>query len=554
MEDRRNTSGLDVLLAVWSRRKWLVILAFIGPFAVTVSLAIALPNLYRSTATLLLERQQVSETFVKSSVTSELESRLHTISQEILSRSKLQDLIIRFDLYPEFRKRATPEEVVERMRRDIRMEFKGRDIRMEPKESAVVVPQAGPVATIAFTLSFRGKDPEIVANVTNTLASLFVDENVKLRERQAAGTAEFLRVQLEEMKRKLDQEEQRVGEFKERHLGELPEQTPVNLAILERLNVELRLNKENQIRVMEWFDQEDLTRQLAMASKNAPVKDPTDTTPVRDPTDTPTGPVAIAARIAWLNQELTELRTRFSEKYPDVIRVKAEIAALERQLAETRNGETSETKADSKANQYPSRLKKGHSAAAVQLSALKEQEKSLRQAIAMYQRRVDHSPRLEQEYQGLFGDYKTMKEHYGALLQRYQEALVAESMEHGEKGDEVRLLDAAIPSTRPAAPNPLRLIFIGLILSMGLAGGAVWLIEHRDTSFHTLNELRAFTKVPVLASIPPIVTKTDTSRWRRRFCLRTAAALVGLAILIGTTHHIAQGNEQLVWMLERDRS
>jgi len=418
----------------------------------------------------------------------------------------------------------------------------------------VVVPQAGPVATIAFTLSFRGKDPETVANVTNTLASLFVDENVKLRERQAAGTAEFLRVQLEEMKRKLDQEEQRVGEFKERHLGELPEQTPVNLAILERLNVELRLNKENQIRVMEWFDQEDLTRQLAMASKNAPVKDPTDTTPVRDPTDTPTGPVAIAARIAWLNQELTELRTRFSEKYPDVIRVKAEIAALERQLAETRNGETSETKADSKANQYPSRLKKGRSAAAVQLSALKEQEKSLRQAIAMYQRRVDHSPRLEQEYQGLFGDYKTMKEHYGALLQRYQEALVAESMEHGEKGDEVRLLDAAIPSTRPAAPNPLRLIFIGLILSMGLAGGAVWLIEHRDTSFHTLYELRAFTKVPVLASIPPIVTKTDTSRWRRRFCLRTAAALVGLAILIGTTHHIAQGNEQLVWMLERDRS
>ena len=554
MEDRRNTSGLDVLLAVWSRRKWLVILAFMGPFAVTVSLAIALPNLYRSTATLLLERPQVSETFVKSSVTSELESRLHTISQEILSRSKLQDLIIRFDLYPEFRKRATPEEVVERMRRDIRMEFKGRDIRMEPKESAVVVPQAGPVATIAFTLSFRGRDPETVANVTNTLASLFVDENVKLRERQAAGTAEFLRVQLEEMKRKLDQEEQRVGEFKERHLGELPEQTPVNLAILERLNVELRLNKENQIRVMEWFDQEDLTRQLAMASKNAPVKDPTDTTPVRDPTDTPTGPVAIAARIAWLNQELTELRTRFSEKYPDVIRVKAEIAALERQLAETRNGETSETKADSKANQYPSRLKKGRSAAAVQLSALKEQEKSLRQAIAMYQRRVDHSPRLEQEYQGLFGDYKTMKEHYGALLQRYQEALVAESMEHGEKGDEVRLLDAAIPSTRPAAPNPLRLIFIGLILSMGLAGGAVWLIEHRDTSFHTLNELRAFTKVPVLASIPPIVTKTDTSRWRRRFCLRTAAALVGLAILIGTTHHIAQGNEQLVWMLERDRS
>src|SRR5712692_9504977 len=133
MEGRHNTSGLDVLLEVWSRRKWLAILVFTGPFAVTVDLAIALPNLYRSTATLLLERPQVSETFVKSSVTSELETRLQTISQEILSRSRLQDLIIRFDLYPEFRKRASQEVVIERMRRDIRMEFKGREIRMESK-------------------------------------------------------------------------------------------------------------------------------------------------------------------------------------------------------------------------------------------------------------------------------------------------------------------------------------------------------------------------------------------------------------------------------------
>src|SRR3989454_11696908 len=172
----------------------------------------------------------------------------------------------------------------------------------------------------------------------------------------------------------------------------------------------------------------------------------------------------------------------------------------------------------------------------------------------MYQRRVDHSPRLEQEYQELFGDYKTMKEHYSALLQRYQDALVAASVEHGEKGDQIRLLDVAIPSTRPAAPNPLRLIFIGLILSIGLAGGAVWLIEHRDTSFHTLNELRAFTKVPVLASIPPIATKTNTSRQRRQFWLGTAAALMGLAILVGTTHYVAQGNEQLVWMIEGKRS
>jgi uncharacterized protein involved in exopolysaccharide biosynthesis len=147
-----------------------------------------------------------------------------------------------------------------------------------------------------------------------------------------------------------------------------------------------------------------------------------------------------------------------------------------------------------------------------------------------------------------------MKELYNALLQRYQEALVAESMEHGKKGDQVRLLDTAIPSTRPAAPNRLRLLLIGLMLSCVLAASLVALAEHRDTSFHTVNELRSFTRVPVLVRIPRIVTKTDTSRQRRWFCLGTATALVGLVILVGATYYVAHGNEQLVWMLESNRS
>src|SRR5438132_4873330 len=530
MEGRRNTSGLDVLLEVWSRRKWLAILTFMGPFAVTVSLAIALPYLYRSTATLLVERPEVSETFVKSSVTSELETRLHTISQEILSRSQVQELITRFDLYPEFRKRVSPEEVVERMRRDIRIEFKGGDPQL----------MRGP--TIAFILSYRGRDPETVAKVTNTLASLFVEENIKRRERQAAGTAEFLRVQLEEMKGKLDQEERRLSEFKESHIGELPEQMEANLATLQRLNTEMRLNKENQMRALDRMERMRLTRQLVEARVSASDGD----APV------PGGDAeALAARLSRLNQELMELRTRFSEKYPDVIRVKAEIAALEGQLAETKIDGRAPTNATSSANPSPLRLRKVRSEAEDELNALKEEEKTLRQSVAKYQRRVDIAPHREQEYQELSRDYKTMKELYNALLQRYQEAQVAESMEHGHKGDHFRILDQALPSTRPAAPNRSQLIFIGLILSIGLAGGAVKLIEHRDTSFHMLKELQAFTKVPVLARIPRIVTKADTSRWHRRVWLGTAAALVGLAILVGVTHHIAQGNEQLVWKLEK---
>ncbi len=529
MEGRRNTSGLDVLLEVWSRRKWLAILAFTAPFAVTVSLAIALPYLYRSSATLLVERPEVSETFVKSSVTSEPETRLHTISQEILSRAQLQELITRFDLYPEFRNRVTPEEVIERVRRDIRMEFKGAD------------PQGGRGTTIAFTLSFRGRDPETVAKVTNSLASLFVEENVRRRERQASGTAEFLRVQLEEMKGKLDQEERRLGEFKERHVGELPEQMEANLATLQRLNTEMRLNKETQMRVQERLEREKLTRQLAEARASG--SDGDGSVPGGDAE-------SLAARLSRLHQELTELRSRFSEKYPDVIRVKAEIAALEGQLTETKTDGRAATNATSPANPSPLRLRKVRNETEKELDALKEEEKTLRQSVATYQRRVDNAPHREQEIQELSRDYKTMKELYNTLLQRYQEALVAASMEHGQKGDQFRLLDQAIPSTRPAAPNRPRLLLIGLMLSCVLAGGAIGLIEHRDTSFHTVNELRTFTKVPVLVSIPRIVTKTDISWQRRQFYL----ALLGLAILVGITYYIAQGNEQLVWMFDWGRS
>jgi protein tyrosine kinase modulator len=529
MEGMRNTSGLEVLLEVWSRRKWLATLMFAGPFAVTMTFAMALPDLYRSSATLLVERPEVSETFVKSSVTSEQETRLHTISQEILSRSQLQELVIQFDLYPEIRKRVTTEEVIERMRRDIRMEFKGADT------------QFGRVTTISFTLSYRGRDPETVAKVTNTLASLFVEENIRRRERQASGTAEFLHVQLEEMKKKLDQEERRLGEFKEQHVGELPEQMEANLATLQRLNTEMRINKENQMRVQERLEREKLTRQLAEARASVTDGD----APILGGDGE-----ALAARLSRLNQELTELRSRFSEKYPDVIRVKAEIAALEEQLAETKTDERAATKATSPAYPSPPRFRKARSDSEQDLDSLKEEEKALRQSIAMYQRRVDNAPHREQEFQELSRDYKTMKELYNTLLQKYQEALVAASMEQGQKGDQFRLLDQAIPSTRPAAPNRLRLLILGLMLSGVLAASVVALVEHRDTSFHTVNDLRTFTKVPVLVSIPRIIAKADISQQRRQFLV----ALLGLAILVGAAYSFAQGNEQLVWMFDLSRS
>ena len=240
-EETQKGSGLDGLLAVWSRRKWLGVLVFAIPVSAAVSLLTFLPNIYRSTATVLVDRQQVPEAFVRSTVTSALETRIQTISQEILSRSRLEVLINRFGLYPDLRKRVAPEELIERMRKDIKLDLKSAEARGQRE------------ATVAFTISYQGSDPGTVSLVANTLASFYVEENFKARERQATGTADFLKVQLEDTKKRLDEQEQRLRDFKLRYVGELPEQQPGNLGILTGLQGQLQntmasLNRAQQQR------------------------------------------------------------------------------------------------------------------------------------------------------------------------------------------------------------------------------------------------------------------------------------------------------------------
>src|SRR5438876_23597 len=315
-EDTPKGAGLDGLLAVWSRRKWLAILAFVFPMSAAASLLAFLPNIYRSTATVLVDRKQVPETFVQPTVTSALETRLHTISQEILSRSRLEALMNRFGLYADLRKRVPSEEVIERMRKDIQLELKGVDVKGARQ------------ATVAFTISYQGSDPVTVSLVTNTLASFYIEENLKARERQATGTAEFLKVQLGETKKRLDEQEQRVSAFKRRYMGKLPQQMETNLTTLERLHAQLRLNADNQTRAAE--RRQALSSQLAEAESL-----------LSSPPGMPGGPAAPPEsperRLTRLKEELTRLRTQFSEKYPDVILLAAEIAALERELADAKS-------------------------------------------------------------------------------------------------------------------------------------------------------------------------------------------------------------------------
>jgi succinoglycan biosynthesis transport protein ExoP len=508
-------AGLDRVRAIWNRRKWLGIIVFALPLAAAVAVIMALPDLYQSTALVLVERQQVPEAFVRPTVTSDLEIRIHTISQEILSRSRLEALITRMGLYPDLRDAPSKEEAVNRLRRDIRLELKSADAN-----------RGG--TTTSFALSYRGAEPQTVALVTNTLASFYIEENLKARERQASGTADFLRVQLQEAKKRLDEQEARMGELQRRYMGELPQQLQSNLAGLEAMNVQLRMNNDSQIRLAERRDQ--LAAQLAAARAES-----------GDETD--------EMRLARLKRDLTTLRIKYTDLWPDIIRIKDEIARLEKAVAEPK------PKTPVKAPVVPTpqvlRAQEALQSVETELKLAKADEQRLKHAITNYQTRLDNAPAREQAYLDATRDYQSTKELYATLTKRYEEAQLAESMEQRQKGEQFRILDSAVPASSPAAPRRSKLLLASLALSAVLGAGIMVLAEVLDTSFHSTGDLRAYTIVPVLVSIPRIITEADARRSRWRFRLAAAGVVVGLILVAGSAFFVAHGNEQLAQLLSR---
>jgi succinoglycan biosynthesis transport protein ExoP len=517
--ENASTLGPDVVLDVWRRRKWIGIIGFAIAFAGAIAVVVSLPNLYRASATVLIERPQVSEAFVRQSVTADLETRIQTIHRQVMSRQRLSAVINRLGLYPELRGVVPIDALVDRLRGEAQLGLQG------------VEQSTGRTETIAFTLSYSGRNPETVAQVANTLAAFYVEGNTQSRERQATETAVFLDAQLAEVKRELDQQGQRMNELKQRHATEL-QQVEVSLTALERLNTQLRLNSESQMRALE--RRERLELQLAGASSAAPV--------ALDP-DTP------AAELAKLKEQLAQLRRQYSEQYPEVIRVKAEIAALAPQVtAETASGPTSSA---TPATATVLVTRQALASVDGELKSLKEEEGSLRGLIAGHEARVDHTPTRQPELQTPSNDYDAVNERYQALLKRSEEARLAENLERGQNTEQFRILDPAIPPLHPAAPNRIWLLVMGIVAALALGFAAIVAAEKLDTTFHSVDELQAFTNLPTLARIRVIPTNGRVRRARLRFALVTAAAIVVMAAVIAGSYYVAGNNEQMVRMTAR---
>jgi succinoglycan biosynthesis transport protein ExoP len=510
-EDSMLLRSLEIL----RRRKLIAVVVFATVLASAATFAMYLPNLYRATAVVLVERP-VSEQFVRAAVSGELESRLHIIKQEILSRARLTHLINKYDLYPELTKGGQVEGALDQMRRDVNVEPTGPEM------------VSGKIKTVAFNLSYTGERQDTVAVVTNDIANFYVAQNDAMRSGDAVRTSQFLKSQLEEAKRQLDIQEGRLRAYTSAHNGELPQQVDMNLATLDRLNTQLRLISEQQIRTLE-------QRQRMMdgiPSSGGTMR--------MSASDSPT-----ADLLAEKKTQLGEMESRFTSKHPDVMRLKQEIAGLEAAQGKPTAPSPEDAMAAGQA--------RGRAAVLANLDAelekQKREEASIRAQIAATDKKLESMPTRQQDYAMISRDHNAAQEIYNSLLTRYGEAQISESMETDKSGERFRIMEAAIPPADPSAPNRLRLLMMGFILALVLAFIAVLAVEQFDTTFHNVDELRRFTRIPVLGSIPRMQPKPTTQvlRW----AAATGCLAAVLFVVVTLSIRMAQDNEQLVRLLVR---
>jgi succinoglycan biosynthesis transport protein ExoP len=506
------------------RRRVLALSVFAAALAAAASFAMFLPDLYRASAVVLVDRP-VAEAYVRPAVAGELESRLHVIKQETLSRERLTGVIERFNLYPELRENGAIEGALDRTRDDIQVEQTG------PEQVA------GRTKTVAFRLHYTGRDRDTVAEVTNAIAAFYVAQNDRIRSQEAAQTTQFLKAQLDDAKKALDKQEQSVQSYNMRNSGQLPQQFELNLASLDRLNTQLRINGERQLRVVEQRGRlTDDALILESGGGTAPGATEEDKS---------------VDRLEKLKGDLKTLETQFTASHPDVRRLRDEIARIEKANAEAPAApRIAGAPAVDPAEVY-SRLGRSRRQSIqgldAELTKLKDEETQLRASIAAVENRLESMPARQQELSMVARDRQSAKDLYDSLLKRYEEAQISESIETDRQGERFRILEAATVPEGPSAPNRPYLLILGVFAAIGLAAAAVVVAEQFDSTFHNLDDLKAFTGIPVLASIP----KISLSRGRQ---LGHAAMVAGsILLVIGLTAYVAaylaRGNEDIVRLL-----
>jgi polysaccharide chain length determinant protein (PEP-CTERM system associated) len=504
------------------RRKWYIIVPVVISILVSFGVYKYLPKVYRATTLILVQSQKIPESYVRPTVTESVNERLSTISQEILSRTRLEKVIEEFNLFSEIRTKVPMEEIVGMMRGMV----------------GVKVEWSRDRAQNTFTISYEGKEPRAVMMVTNRLASMFIEENLRVREQMAEGTSNFLSKELQSIDDQLRKKEHDIREYKERNIGRLPQQLDTNLRMLERLQQQLQTTSEN-IRATE-------DRIVLLENQMNQLKQPTSMrrSEAEVGADSGSNTGGLASRrgseneliAEWnnLKRDLATAQSKYTDNHPDVIALKKKLSRLEPRmkellenqevLAEAKSGNRKERTTtkdfdsfmqDPNTQRLIAQYRERYDNAVLELNRSKEEAKKLKEQIAVYQKGIEETPKREQELILLTRDYDLMKANYQSLQEKRIQAQMAENLERKRQGEQFKILDPARLPEKPFKPDRNKILLIGAMMGLMAGLGLTWFRESLDRSFHSVSDVEVYLAIPVIATIPNLKEEQNLSAKRR---------------------------------------
>jgi len=508
-------------LEVLRRRKWVILFSVLLIHIGSVVYCVLAPDLYQSTMKLLVIPPAVSSGMVQSTVNIGAGDRLKMLEQDILSRSRLMGVIDELGLFKEESRKMSTAAMVGKVRKRIEM-------GIEKKNT--------------FILSFEDENPEVAMRVTSRLGSFFVEENIRSREAIARDTSKFLDEEVQETRKRLEVQEEKLKRYKLQFGGELPQQEQANLNRLQRLQDQIKNNRDSIARLAD--RKVFLESQISNIERNSLGRDQ------EDPWETvgsgdKSSPRSLRSELARREKTLEDLSKKYTPLYPAVVQARWEVEQLKGKIAALRqaareesargaaNPSTSKTISDLEPMDGETgemrRLRGQVAAIDLEVVALKRESANAVQTMDQIQRKVERLPQREQEMIALSRDYDNLKKSYEELLKKKLESQVSQKLEEKQQGEQFQILEPASLPAQPSKPNRAMVLGIAVLASLLIGVGGSFGLEMMDPTLRGSKDFSSFFDIPILACLPVI----QNDSLNRRLAVRRAALIGGLVSIMG---------------------
>ena len=532
-EQKPESLDLQKYFGIVHRRHLHFLIPFFLGWLVVWCASWVLPPRYQSGTLILVEQATMPKDYVTPNINDDTQERLQSITQQILSRTRLLKIIDQFNLYGTEHGVKSPDDKLARMRKDIDIEL--------------VHDARGQIS--AFTISYTARDPHLAQQVTSEVTNLFINENLEVRQHQSEDTTTFLETQLENARNVLSDQEEKIRQFKALHVGEMPGQLASNLQILSGTQSQLQSEEEalNAARQQHVYLQTLIDQYSSLQGPS-------------NPDGSTMGLPAIEQELEKLKAQLADLSSHYTERHPDVRKLKEQIAKTERMrnqlLAGLKDRSSNQAHPADDAEAATAAAQNPDSAQGAMLLQLRGQLRSnqveitnrehsiagLKSKVEEYQGRLNQEPIREQQLADLTRGYEQSKANYDDLLKKKNDSAMATSMELLQQGERFRIMDLPSLPQKPEFPNRLKFCVIGLGIGLALGVVVAGAFEMLDGRLHTEKEIRSLLPVDVIVEIPVMVNRSDTEQSRRRLLVGWAtAALVFGAILVGSAVSYLRG-------------